>query len=149
MHTRTQRELLDWSSLQVVERMDLGALHDILLYNNSLVSEHASRLMVLLQVTRGLVHLHESDPPILHCNLKAANVFVDHMLVAKVRGRAAKRLCVLISKEQLLLVASGVVLDPGNLIFCAVIRTSPVWVMRQTPGKFEGPRAHLNSHHLE
>ncbi|KAG9005099.1 hypothetical protein FRB93_009969 [Tulasnella sp. JGI-2019a] len=39
---------------------------------------HLDRWSMLIGVARGLAYLHTHDPPIIHCDLKAANVLVDN-----------------------------------------------------------------------
>jgi len=67
----------------VTEYMDKGALSDILEDHDVQLSQSQIRQW-MLQAARGLQYLHERSPPIMHCDLKAANLFVDGNNVLKV-----------------------------------------------------------------
>ncbi len=76
----------------VMEHMDRGSLHD-LLHNETLPLDGEVVLQLLRDVVSGMEFLHSADPPILHNDLKAANVLVDSSWRAKVSdfGLSGKR----------------------------------------------------------
>jgi serine/threonine protein kinase len=76
----------------VMEHMDRGSLHD-LLHNETLPLEGDVVLQLLRDVVSGMQFLHSADPPILHNDLKAANILVDASFRAKVAdfGLSGKR----------------------------------------------------------
>jgi guanylate cyclase, other len=69
--------------LLVMELMDHGSLFD-LLHNDSMVIEGDIVLPILRDIAQGLRFLHAATPEIIHGDLKALNVLVDHKFRAKV-----------------------------------------------------------------
>jgi len=69
--------------LLIMELMDLGSLHD-LLHNNTVVVEGALVLPILQDVAHGMRFLHSSENPIVHGDIKSANILVDIRFRAKV-----------------------------------------------------------------
>jgi serine/threonine protein kinase len=69
--------------LLVMELMDHGSLFD-LLHNDSMVIEGDIVLPILRDIAQGLRFLHAASPEIIHGDLKALNVLVDHKFRAKV-----------------------------------------------------------------
>jgi serine/threonine protein kinase len=67
----------------VMELMQLGSLRD-LLNNDTLVLEGDIVQTILRDVVQGMRFLHAASPPIVHGDLKAANVLVDESFRAKV-----------------------------------------------------------------
>ena len=67
----------------VMECMTRGSLHDIL-HNTTVAIDGSILLPILQDVCRGLRFLHCADPPILHGDLKSANILVDDRFRAKV-----------------------------------------------------------------
>jgi ABC-type phosphate/phosphonate transport system substrate-binding protein len=68
----------------VMEHMDRGSLHD-LLHNETLPLDGDVVLQLLRDIVSGMEFLHSADPPVLHNDLKAANVLVG--------GRAHVQCC--------------------------------------------------------
>lgn len=60
----------------VMEFMHHGSLYDIL-QNPAMPLEPAMLLDLLRDISQGMRFLHANNPPIIHCDLKAANVLVD------------------------------------------------------------------------
>jgi serine/threonine protein kinase len=69
--------------LMVMEFMHHGSLYDIL-HNETMVLEGSMRLQLLQDISQGMRFLHANEPPIVHCDLKAANVLVDSRWRAKI-----------------------------------------------------------------
>jgi serine/threonine protein kinase len=67
----------------VMEFMQHGSLYD-LLHNETMVLEGEILLPILRDVSQGLRFLHSARPPIIHGDLKAANILVDNKFRAKV-----------------------------------------------------------------
>lgn len=62
--------------------MDHGSLYD-LLHNETMPIEGELLLPILRDVCQGLRYLHSADPPVVHGDLKSANVLVDNKFRAK------------------------------------------------------------------
>jgi serine/threonine protein kinase len=69
--------------LLVMEHMERGSLYD-LLHNDTVALDADMVLPIVMDVVSGLAFLHAAQPPILHNDLKAANVLVDANFRAKV-----------------------------------------------------------------
>ena len=69
--------------LLVMEHMERGSLYD-LLHNDTVPLDADMVLPIVTDVVSGLAFLHAAQPPILHNDLKAANVLVDANFRAKV-----------------------------------------------------------------
>ena len=76
-HARNEEPLL------VLEHMFNGSLFD-LLQNKTVSLEGEDVLHVLRDIARGVRFLHANKPPIIHGDLKAANILVDAKFRAKV-----------------------------------------------------------------
>ncbi|KAL6905300.1 hypothetical protein ACP4OV_002901 [Aristida adscensionis] len=68
--------------LLVVEYMPNGTLYD-LLHSNPRPPGWPRRLRLALQTARALRALHDADPPVIHRDVKAANVLLDANLDAR------------------------------------------------------------------
>ncbi|CAB9514229.1 activated protein kinase catalytic subunit alpha-1 [Seminavis robusta] len=68
----------------VMEYMDHGSLYD-LLHNETLALEGELLMPLLRDITQGMRFLHASNPPVIHGDLKAANILVD----SRYRGKVA------------------------------------------------------------
>jgi hypothetical protein len=66
----------------MTEFMDLGGL-DGLLTNKEFPLPLPIRIKFCKEITSGLSYLHLNSPPILHCDLKSANILVSSDLVVK------------------------------------------------------------------
>lgn len=66
-----------------MEYMEHGSLYD-LLHNETMVLEGSQALLMMRDVSQGLRFLHCFEPPIIHCDMKAANILVDSKFRAKV-----------------------------------------------------------------
>jgi len=73
----------DREPMLVMECMEYGSLHD-LIHNHTMVLNGELVIPLLVDVCQGLMFLHSSKPPIIHGDLKAANVLVDSKFCAKV-----------------------------------------------------------------
>jgi serine/threonine protein kinase len=84
--------LQDSEPILVSELMARGSLHD-LLHNETLPLDGDVVCRLLRDVVAGMLFLHSADPPILHNDLKSANVLVDASFRAKVSdfGLSGKR----------------------------------------------------------
>jgi serine/threonine protein kinase len=84
--------LQDSEPILVSELMDRGSLHD-LLHNETLPLDGNIVCRLLRDIASGMLFLHSADPPILHNDLKSANVLVDASFRAKVSdfGLSGKR----------------------------------------------------------
>ena len=60
----------------VTEFMENGTLTDYLASNPNL--PYRQKAMLGLDATRGMAYLHNSNPPVLHCDLKSPNLLLDH-----------------------------------------------------------------------
>ncbi|CAB9506309.1 activated protein kinase catalytic subunit alpha-1 [Seminavis robusta] len=67
----------------VMEYMQHGSLYDIL-HNNTMVLEGPMLLQMVGDIAQGVRFLHACKPPVIHCDLKAANILVDNRFRAKV-----------------------------------------------------------------
>jgi serine/threonine protein kinase len=84
--------LHDAEPLLVMEYMGRGSLHD-LLHNETLPLDGNVVLRLLRDVVSGIEFLHSASPPILHNDIKSANILVDANFRAKVSdfGLSGKR----------------------------------------------------------
>jgi guanylate cyclase len=69
--------------LLIMEFMEFGSLHD-LLHNESMPFEIEVMIPVLRDVSQGMRFLHSAETPIIHADLKSANVLVDSNFRGKV-----------------------------------------------------------------
>ena len=67
----------------VMECMGRGSLYD-LLHNDTVVLDSDIILPIVSDVVQGLEFLHSANPPVLHNDLKSANILVDDSFRAKV-----------------------------------------------------------------
>lgn len=67
----------------VMEYMSSGSLEGLLSSHELMWPK---KFMMIHEVTMGMNFLHSTSPPLLHLNLKPANVLLDHHLHAKVSG---------------------------------------------------------------
>lgn len=67
----------------VMEYMQNGSLYD-LLHNKTVEFGGEVILPILRDIASGMRFLHSANPPVIHCDLKAANVLVDSRFHAKV-----------------------------------------------------------------
>ena len=67
----------------VMECMGRGSLYD-LLHNDTVVLDSDIVLPIISDVVQGLEFLHSANPPVLHNDLKSANILVDDSFRAKV-----------------------------------------------------------------
>ncbi|CAB9496911.1 Ephrin type-B receptor 3 (Fragment) [Seminavis robusta] len=67
----------------IMEYMEFGSLHD-LLHNQSMILDGEIMLPMLRDITQGCRFLHAADPPVIHGDLKCANILVDSKFRAKV-----------------------------------------------------------------
>ena len=76
----------------VMELMRHGSLFD-LLHNDTLVLEGDILLSIMRDIVSGMRFLHAAEPPVIHGDLKAANVLIDENFKAKVAdfGLSQKR----------------------------------------------------------
>lgn len=76
----------------VMEFMQYGSLYD-LLHNDTMAIDGELIFPILQDIARGARFLHASTPPILHRDLKTANVLVDNRFHAKISdfGLSAKK----------------------------------------------------------
>ncbi|KAE8677465.1 Serine/threonine-protein kinase-like protein [Hibiscus syriacus] len=63
--------------LLVVEFMSNGTLYDVLHSNSSRPLNWGRRIRLALQVAKALETLHSQEPPIIHRDVKSANVLID------------------------------------------------------------------------
>uniref|UniRef100_A0A6U4U0M3 guanylate cyclase n=2 Tax=Hemiselmis andersenii TaxID=464988 RepID=A0A6U4U0M3_HEMAN len=81
--TTVMGAVLGSEPMLVMEFMTLGSLHD-LLSNESYPFEADVLLFMLRDIVQGMRFLHTADPPIVHGDLKAANVLITENFKAKV-----------------------------------------------------------------
>ena len=76
----------------VMELMKHGSLFD-LLHNDTLILEGDILVSIMRDIVSGMRFLHAADPPVVHGDLKAANVLIDENFKAKVAdfGLSQKR----------------------------------------------------------
>jgi len=65
--------------------MEHGSLWDIL-HNETMYIEGEIVLPILQDISQGMRFLHSATPPVIHGDLKAANILVDSRFRAKVRN---------------------------------------------------------------
>eukprot|EP00045_Choanoeca_perplexa_P015521 m.196285 g.196285 ORF g.196285 m.196285 type:complete len:1165 (+) comp17011_c0_seq2:122-3616(+) len=68
--------------LLVLEYLELGSLYD-LLHNSTIDVDGDVSIPILRDIASGLAYLHGSQPPIIHADMKSANVLVDANFKAK------------------------------------------------------------------
>jgi len=61
----------------VMEYMDKGTVHSLLHESQDTTLDIETRLQLLLDAAKGMFYLHQCDPPVLHRDLKTANLLVD------------------------------------------------------------------------
>jgi len=66
-----------------LQYMEHGSLYD-LLHNDTMVIEPELLLPILRDISQGMRFLHSASPPVIHGDLKAANILVDSRFRAKV-----------------------------------------------------------------
>lgn len=81
--TTVMGAVLGKEPMLVMEYMTLGSLYDLLM-NESYPFESDVLLFMLRDVVQGMRFLHTADPPIVHGDLKAANVLITENFKAKV-----------------------------------------------------------------
>ena len=81
--TTVMGAVLGKEPMLVMEYMTLGSLYDILM-NESYPFESDVLLYMLRDIVQGMRFLHTADPPIVHGDLKAANVLITENFKAKV-----------------------------------------------------------------
>lgn len=69
--------------LLVMEFMEKGSLNDIL-HNPKLNLPHEMIVHIALHAAKGVNFLHQSSPPIIHCDLKSHNILLDNKWNAKI-----------------------------------------------------------------
>ena len=72
-----------YGPMLVMERMEHGSLHD-LAHNYTMAFDGEIVVPMVRHVAQGLSFLHSCKPPIVHGDLKAANVLVDSQFRAKI-----------------------------------------------------------------
>jgi len=65
----------------LLQYMEHGSLYDIL-HNETMVIEGELLLPLLRDITQGVNFLHQSNPSVIHGDLKSANILVDNRLVS-------------------------------------------------------------------
>lgn len=73
----------EFTPMLVMEYMDYGSLND-LLQNETMYLSGEIILQITRDVAQGLRYLHTAKPPILHGDLKPANILIDSRFRAKV-----------------------------------------------------------------
>ncbi|KAD6119556.1 hypothetical protein R6Q59_025595 [Mikania micrantha] len=68
---------VDGRKLIVVEYMPNGSLYDLLHKNNTRPLGLARRVRIAVQVAKAVHHLHSSNPPVIHRDIKSSNVLFD------------------------------------------------------------------------
>ncbi|EEF34441.1 Protein kinase APK1B, chloroplast precursor, putative [Ricinus communis] len=68
--------------LLVVEFMSNGTLYDVL-HSNSRPPNWGRRIRLALQIAKGIDILHSQNPPIIHRDIKSANVLIDRNFNAR------------------------------------------------------------------
>lgn len=69
--------------LIVMEFMSKGSFHDVL-HNSKIALPYSLQLHMALQAAQGMYFLHNSKPPILHCDLKSHNILLDDKWSARI-----------------------------------------------------------------
>ncbi|CAH1443330.1 unnamed protein product [Lactuca virosa] len=68
---------VDGRKLIVVEYMPNGSLYDLLHKNDAKTPGLARRVRIAVQVAKAVHHLHTSNPPVIHRDIKSSNVLFD------------------------------------------------------------------------
>jgi serine/threonine protein kinase len=68
----------------VTEWMDLGSVHDLLYSSNARSLNWPRVLGMMRDACRGLNYLHQLRPPVIHRDVKPANLLVNHNFLVKV-----------------------------------------------------------------
>ncbi|KAI3806697.1 hypothetical protein L1987_22611 [Smallanthus sonchifolius] len=68
---------VDGRKLIVVEYMPNGSLYDLLHKNDTRPPGLARRVRIAVQVAKAVHHLHSSNPPVIHRDIKSSNVLFD------------------------------------------------------------------------
>ncbi|KVH78206.1 serine/threonine-protein kinase-like protein At3g51990 [Cynara cardunculus var. scolymus] len=68
---------IDGRKLIVVEYMPNGSLYDLLHKNETRPPGLARRVKIAVQVAKAVHHLHSSNPPVIHRDIKSSNVLFD------------------------------------------------------------------------
>lgn len=68
---------VDGRKLIVVEYMPNGSLYDLLHKNETKPPGLARRVKIAVQVAKAVHHLHSSNPPVIHRDIKSSNVLFD------------------------------------------------------------------------
>lgn len=68
---------VDGRKLIVVEYMPNGSLYDLLHKNDAKTPDLARRVRIAVQVAKAVHHLHTSNPPVIHRDIKSSNVLFD------------------------------------------------------------------------
>ncbi|XP_071716824.1 serine/threonine-protein kinase-like protein At3g51990 [Rutidosis leptorrhynchoides] len=68
---------IDGRKLIVVEYMPNGSLYDLLHRNGNKPPGLAKRVRIAVQVAKAVHHLHTSNPPVIHRDIKSSNVLFD------------------------------------------------------------------------
>ncbi|CAN8253382.1 unnamed protein product [Cochlearia groenlandica] len=77
----------------VYELMENGNLQDALLHRKSHeLADWNRRFLVAIDVAKGIEHLHGSNPPVIHGDLKPSNVLLDRFFTAKISDFGLARL---------------------------------------------------------
>jgi cysteine-rich repeat protein len=76
--------------LLVSEMMELGSLYDFL-QNSTIQIEPEVMKPLLHDIVQGMIYLHARDPPLIHGDLKSANVLLGTRMNAKLTDYAHKR----------------------------------------------------------
>ncbi|KAJ0615510.1 putative protein kinase RLK-Pelle-CR4L family [Helianthus anomalus] len=68
---------IDGRKLIVVEYMPNGSLYDLLHKNDTRTFGLSKRVRIAIQVAKAIHHLHTSNPPVIHRDIKSSNVLFD------------------------------------------------------------------------